>query len=78
MIAERIMQMISFLFLNNASNTNKQNNVCIAHMALYVRIFQQFNSNAIQMTYRIFLFNVFFKRLFSNIHNPISRMRIPI
>lgn len=70
--------MIGFLFLNNASNTSKQNNACIAHMALYVRIFQQFNSNAIQMAYRIFLFNVFFKRLFSNIHNPMSRMRIPI
>ena len=28
MIAERIMQMIGFLFLNNASNTSKQNNVC--------------------------------------------------
>lgn len=51
MIAERSMQMIGFLFLNN---TSKQNNVCIAHMALYVRIFQQFNSNAIQMAYRIF------------------------
>lgn len=51
MMAERIMQMIGFLFLNN---TSKQNNVCIAHMALYVRIFQQFNSNAIQMAYRIF------------------------
>lgn len=57
MMAERIMQRIGFLFLNN---TSKQNNVCIAHMALYVRIFQQFNSNAIQMAYRIFLFNVFF------------------
>lgn len=54
MIAERIMQRIGFLFLNNASNTSKQNNVCIVHMALYVRIFQQFNSNAIQMEYRIF------------------------
>ena len=54
MIAERSMQMIGFLFLNNASNTSKQNNVCIAHMALYVRIFQQFNSNAIHMAYRIF------------------------
>ena len=53
MMAERIMQRIGFLFLNN---TSKQNNVCIAHMALYVRIFQQFNSNAIQMAYRIFLF----------------------
>lgn len=51
MMAERIMQRIGFLFLNN---TSKQNNVCIAHMALYVRIFQQFNSNAIQMAYRIF------------------------
>lgn len=28
MMAERIMQMIGFLFLNNASNTSKQNNVC--------------------------------------------------
>ena len=46
--------MIGFLFLNNASNTSKQNNACIAHMALYVRIFRQFNSNAIQMAYRIF------------------------
>ena len=63
MIAERSMQMIDFLFLNNASNTSKQNNVCIAHMALYVRIFQQFNSNAIQMAYRIFLFNVSFNML---------------
>lgn len=52
MMAERIMQRIGFLFLNN---TSKQNNVCIAHMALYVRIFQQFNSNAIQMAYRIFI-----------------------
>lgn len=78
MMAERSMQMIGFLFLNSAGNTSKQNNVCIAHMALYVRIFQQFNSNAIQMTYRIFLLVLFFKRLFSNIHNPISRMRMPI
>lgn len=54
MIAERIMQMIGFLFLNIASSTSKQNNACTAHMALYVRIFQQFNSNAIQMAYRIF------------------------
>ena len=54
MMAERSMQMIGFLFLNSAGNTSKQNNVCIAHMALYVRIFQQFNSNAIQMVYRIF------------------------
>lgn len=60
MMAERIMQRIGFLFLNN---TSKQNNVCIAHMALYVRIFQQFNSNAIQMAYRIFLFNVSFNKL---------------
>ncbi|WP_317314455.1 hypothetical protein [Holdemanella biformis] len=60
MMAERIMQRIGFLFLNN---TSKQNNVCIAHMALYVRIFQQFNSNAIQMAYRIFLFNVSFNTL---------------
>ena len=78
MMAERSMQMIGFLFLNSAGNTSKQNNVCIAHMALYVRIFQQFNSNAIQMAYRIFLLDLFFKRLFSNIHNPISRMRMPI
>lgn len=54
MIAERIMQMIGFLFLNIASSTSKQNNACTTHMALYVRIFQQFNSNAIQMAYRIF------------------------
>ena len=47
MIAERSMQMIDFLFLNNASNTSKQNNVCAIR-------FQQFNSNAIQMAYRIF------------------------
>ena len=53
MIAERIMQMIGFLFLN-INNASKQNKVCIAHIALYVRIFQQFNSNAIQMAYRIF------------------------
>lgn len=39
----------------------------------YVRIFQQFNSNAIQMAYRIFLLDLLFKRLFSNIHNPISK-----
>lgn len=78
MMADTIMQNIGFLFLNNASSTSKQNNVCIAHMALYVRIFQQFNSNAIQMAYRIFLLDLFFKRLFSNIHNPISRMRMPI
>lgn len=60
MMAERIMQMIGFLFLNN---TSKQNNVCIAHMALYVRLFQQFNSNTIQMAYRIFLLNVSFNTL---------------
>jgi len=40
MMAERSMQMIGFLFLNSAGNTSKQNSVCIAHMALYVRIFQ--------------------------------------
>ena len=78
MIAERSMHMIGFLFLNRNNNTSKQNSVCIAHIALYVRIFQQFNSNAMQMAYRIFLLHLFFKRLFSNIHNPISRMRIPI
>ena len=78
MIAERIMQMIGFLFLNRINNTNKQNKVCTAHIACYVRMFQQFNSNAIQMAYRIFLLNLFFKRLFSNIHNPISRMRISV
>lgn len=49
----------------------------------YVRIFEQLISNAIQMAYRIFylaylLNSLSFKRLFSNIHNPISRMRIPI
>ena len=54
MIAERIMQMIGFLFLNRINNTSKQNNVCIAHIAWYVRIFQQFNSNAIHIAYRIF------------------------
>ena len=54
MIAERSMQMIGFLFLNINNRISKQNNVCTAHMALYVRIFQQFNSNAIQMAYRIF------------------------
>ena len=63
MIAERIMQMIGFLFLNSAGNTSKQNNVCTAHIALYVRIFQQINSNAIQMAYRIFLLNVSFNTL---------------
>ena len=78
MIAERIMQMIGFLVLNINNRISRQNSVCIAHMALYVRIFQQFNSNAIQMAYRIFLLDLFFKRLFSNIHNPISRMRMPI
>ena len=78
MIAERSMHITGFLFLNRINNTSKQNGVCIAHMALYVRIFQQFNSNAIQMAYRTFLLSLFFKRLFSNIHNPISRMRIPI
>lgn len=78
MMAERSMQMIGFLFLNRINNTSKQNGVCIVHMALYVRIFQQFNSNAIQMAYRIFLLDLFFNRLFCNIHNPISRMRIPI
>lgn len=77
MMAERIIQMIGFLFLN-INNASKQNKVCIAHIALYVRIFQQFNSNAIQMAYRIFLLDLLFKRLFSNIHNPISKMRIPI
>lgn len=54
MMAERSMQMIGFLFLNINNRIGKQNSVCIAHMALYVRIFQQFNSNAIQMAYRIF------------------------
>ncbi len=73
MMAERIIQMIGFLFLNINNRISKQNNVCIAHMALYVRIFQQFNSNAIQMAYRIFLLDLLFKRLFSNIHNPISK-----
>lgn len=38
-----------FSFLNINNRISKQNKVCIAHMALYVRIFQQFNSNAIQM-----------------------------
>ena len=33
MIAERIMQMIGFLFLNRINNTSKQNKVCIAHIA---------------------------------------------
>ena len=56
MMAERIIQMIGFLFLNINNRISKQNNVCIAHMALYVRIFQQFNSNAIQVAYRIFLY----------------------
>lgn len=78
MMVERIMERIGFLFLNMINNTSKQNNVCIAHIALYVRIFQQFKSSAIQMAYRIFLLDLLFKRLFSNIHNPISRMRIPI
>ena len=32
-IAERIMQMIGFLFLNRINNTNKQNKVCTAHIA---------------------------------------------
>jgi len=63
MIAERSMHMTGFLFLNRNNNTSKQNSVCIAHIALYVRIFQQFNSNAIQMAYRIFLFNVSFNTL---------------
>lgn len=67
-----------FSFLNINNRISKQNNVCTAHIALYVRIFQQFNSNAIQMAYRIFLLDLFFKRLFSNMHNPISRIRIPI
>ncbi|WP_455524693.1 hypothetical protein [Holdemanella biformis] len=40
MMAERSMQMIGCLFLNSAGNTSKHNSVCIAHMALYVRIFQ--------------------------------------
>lgn len=78
MMVERIMERIGFLFLNMINNTSKQNNVCIAHIALYVRIFQQFKSSAIQMAYRIFLLDLLFKRSFSNIHNPISRMRIPI
>ena len=78
MMAERIMHITGFLFLNRNNNTSKQNSVCIAHIALYVRIFQRFNSNAIQMAYRIFLLDLFFKKLFSNIHNPISRIRIPI
>ena len=63
MIAERIMQRIGFLLLNINNRIGKQNSVCIAHMALYVRIFQQFNSNAIQMAYRIFLLNVSFNTL---------------
>jgi len=49
MMVERIMERIGFLFLNMINNTSKQNNVCIAHIALYVRIFQQFKSSAIQM-----------------------------
>ena len=78
MMAERSMHITGFLFLNRNNNTIKQNGVCTAYMALYVRIFRQFNSNAIQMAYRIFLLDLFFKRLFSNIHNPISRIRIHI
>lgn len=78
MTAERILQMIGFLFLNTINNTNKQNNVCTAHIALYVRIFQQFKRSAMQMAYRTFLLDLFFKRLFSNMHNPISRIIIPI
>ena len=62
-MAERIMQRIGFLFLNINNRVSKQNNACTAHMALYVRIFQQFNSNAIQMAYRIFLLNVSFNTL---------------
>ena len=56
-IADKIIQrtgLAFFVVLKNKRSTSKQNNVCIAHMALYVRIFQQFNSNAIQMAYRIF------------------------
>ena len=77
MMAERIIQMIGFLFLN-INNASKQNKVCIAHIALYVRIFQQFNSNAIQIGYRIFLLNLFFKSLFKSKHKNTSRMRIPV
>ena len=62
MIAERSMQMIGFLFLNTINNTSKQNNVCTAHIACYVCKFEQLISNAIQMAYRIFLFNVSFNK----------------
>ncbi len=41
-MAERIMQRIGFLFLNINNRVSKQNNVCTAYMALYVRIFRQF------------------------------------
>ena len=61
MMAERSMQRIGFLFLNINNRIGKQNSVCIAHIALYVRIFQQFNSNAIQMAYRIFCLMYFLK-----------------
>lgn len=53
-MAERSVHITGFLFLNINNRIGKQNSVCIAHMALYVRIFRQFNSNAIQMAYRIF------------------------
>ena len=33
MIAERIIQMFGFLFLNRINNTSKQNGVCMAYMA---------------------------------------------
>ena len=32
-IADSIIQRIGLLFLDNASNTSKQNNVCTAHIA---------------------------------------------
>ena len=32
-IAERIIQMIGFLFLNRNNRISKQNKVCIAHIA---------------------------------------------
>ena len=54
MMAERSVHITGLLFLNINNSMSKQNNVCTAHIALYVRIFQQFNSNAIQMAYRIF------------------------
>ena len=56
-IADKIIQrtgLAFFVVLKNKRSTSKQKNVCTAHIAWYICIFQQFNNNSIQMAYRIF------------------------